>query len=295
MRIEGLRPAVCLFHQLRQLRLKLGELLLDIAKFFRRCSRLCLGLRRRRLRRRGGGPCSAGERFEERFLLLLKRLEAWSGEMFHHFGWALSHHVKPHAEDLRNHTLGLVGIAAHQLGQDIDGQHVFASTLVFGDDLQQVLARDIIAALEVDDLDVAPISNEPGDIVEGDVVAGLGVVEPAARVAFDQQWLSVTGHLRPPFTNGVVVPERLARPLIELALAFAMWMGCRVELKRLSTRVNRTEDYFAAFEDFFAVAVTSSVAFLTMAVASSATFLTAAVASSVAVLLVVSMTSSMPA
>jgi len=69
---------------------------------------------------------------------------------------------------------------------------------MFGHDLQQVLAGQVVARLQVDDLYLAPVPDERRDILEGDVIAGLGVVEPAAGIALDQQRLFSLRRPRPP-------------------------------------------------------------------------------------------------
>ena len=78
---------------------------------------------------------------------------------------------------------------------------------MFGDDLQKVLPRQVVARFQIDDLDLAPITDEPGDVLQRNVVAGLRVVEPAACVAFDQQGIGIVRHGRPPEKRAAVQPK----------------------------------------------------------------------------------------
>ena len=54
---------------------------------------------------------------------------------------------------------------------------------MFGHDLEKILPCEVVAGLEIDDLDVAPVANEARDVLERHVVRCLGVVEPSAGVA----------------------------------------------------------------------------------------------------------------
>ena len=47
---------------------------------------------------------------------------------------------------------------------------------MLGNDLQQVLAGQFIAGLEVDNLHLAASTDEGRDVLKRDVIAGLGVI-----------------------------------------------------------------------------------------------------------------------
>lgn len=78
-------------------------------------------------------------------------------------------------------------VAAHKVDQHLDRQDAFAPALVLGDDLQQILPRQVVAGLQIDDPHLPAGADEPGNVVKGDIVARLGVVEAAACIALDQQ------------------------------------------------------------------------------------------------------------
>jgi hypothetical protein len=98
------------------------------------------------------------------------------------------------AEELRDHMGGLGRVAAHEVGENVRWQHALALGLVLGDDLEEVLARQVVAGLEVHDLHLAPRADEARDVLQRDVVARLGVVEAAAGVALDEERLVGVGH-----------------------------------------------------------------------------------------------------
>ena len=86
---------------------------------------------------------------------------------------------------------GLIG-GDDQLAQELEGK---AGGLVFGildDDLGESDAREILAGLGVDHLNVSAFSDQAGDVVEVDVAAGGGVIKAAVSVFSDDDW--VRGH-----------------------------------------------------------------------------------------------------
>jgi hypothetical protein len=68
---------------------------------------------------------------------------------------------------------------------------------MLGDDLQQVLAGQVIAGFQINDLHLAARPDEACDVFQRHVIRRLGVIEPAAGVALDQKRLVGIGH-RPP-------------------------------------------------------------------------------------------------
>ena len=110
----------------------------------------------------------------------------------------LADRVEGGGEELGHHRGGLRRVAAHEVGQDVDRQDAFAPALVLGDDLQEILPREIVAGLQVDDLHVSPIPDEARDVLERHVIAGLGIVETTAGVTLDQQRVFLIGQGRLP-------------------------------------------------------------------------------------------------
>jgi hypothetical protein len=104
-----------------------------------------------------------------------------------HLRLALLEHLETHGQEVGHDRLGLRGIAAHQVGQHGDGQDALAAAFMLGDDLQEILARQVVAGFQIDDLHLAAFADEACDILERDVVRGFGVVEATACVALDQQ------------------------------------------------------------------------------------------------------------
>ena len=47
---------------------------------------------------------------------------------------------------------------------------------MFGNDLKQILAGQVVAAFEIDNLNIAPLADKTGDVVKGHIIAGLGVI-----------------------------------------------------------------------------------------------------------------------
>jgi hypothetical protein len=108
-------------------------------------------------------------------------------QILHHLGLTLAQHLEAGGKELRHDGLRLRRIAAHQIGQHIGGQDVFAPAFVLGNDLQQILPGQIVSGLQIDDLHLTATADESGDILQRDVIAGFSVVEPAAGVTLDQQ------------------------------------------------------------------------------------------------------------
>ena len=121
-------------------------------------------------------------------------------QLLQHLGLPVAQHLEARGQELRDHRLRLRGVAAHEVGQHVDRQDVLATRLVLGDDLQQILPGQIVARAQIDDANLAPLADHAGDLVQGHVVAGFGVVEPAAGIALDQQGpvgglVGIGGHL----------------------------------------------------------------------------------------------------
>ena len=144
---------------------------------------------------RAGSAPTGGHGLQEQPLLALKRLEPRhrghrvrkGRQVLHHLGLALAQHLEAGGQELRHDGLGLGRITAHQVGQHVDGQDILAPPLVLGDDLQQILPGQVVAAFQIDDLDLPPRADEAGNILKRDVIAGLGVVEPPAGITLDQK------------------------------------------------------------------------------------------------------------
>src|SRR3546814_13330991 len=58
---------------------------------------------------------------------------------------------------------------------------------MLGDDLQQHLPGQVIAALGVEDLEVLAVDDQLADILDGDVAGDVGVVEATAREFLDDE------------------------------------------------------------------------------------------------------------
>jgi hypothetical protein len=137
---------------------------------------------------------AARHRLEERFLLGAHRLEPGHGghrvdrgHVLHHLRLPLLEHLETHGQEIGHDGLRLRRIGAHQVSQHADRQNVLPPAFVFGDDLQKVLPGQVVAGFQIDDLHLAPVADEPGDIVERHVVGCLGVVEPSAGIPLDQE------------------------------------------------------------------------------------------------------------
>src|SRR5690606_8093173 len=108
---------------------------------------------------------------------------------------AFAQHLERGGEELWDNALRTGGVAADKICQHIDRQHVLAPAFVLGDDLQEILPGEVVTRLEVDDLDLAPLADERGDVFERHIVAGFRVVEPTARVPLDQKRLGILCHI----------------------------------------------------------------------------------------------------
>jgi methyl-accepting chemotaxis protein len=88
----------------------------------------------------------------------------------------------------RHQELQVVAIEADQLAQEVDGQHVLPLRLFLDDDLGQDRAGDVLAGLGILDREIGPVAHHLGEIIQGHVGTGGGVVEPAIGVFLDDDW-----------------------------------------------------------------------------------------------------------
>ena len=56
---------------------------------------------------------------------------------------------------------------------------------MFGDNLEKVLACQVIARLQIHDLHLPAFTDETGDILKCDIIAGFGVVQTATGITLD--------------------------------------------------------------------------------------------------------------
>jgi hypothetical protein len=85
-----------------------------------------------------------------------------------------------------HHPLHRVAVEADDLRQHLGAEHRHSAGFLFEDDLQQDLARQILARLRVDHLKFLLFEHELLDVGQRDVGAGLRVVQPAVRILLDQ-------------------------------------------------------------------------------------------------------------
>ncbi len=85
-----------------------------------------------------------------------------------------------------HHALHRMAVEADDLREHRGGEHRRAARLLLQDDLQQDAARQVLAGLGVDDLELLVLEHQLLDVGQRDVGARLGVVEPAVRVLLDQ-------------------------------------------------------------------------------------------------------------
>src|SRR5690606_14208212 len=98
----------------------------------------------------------------------------------------LLHEGLHRAVQVRAHeALQRVAVQADDLRQQLGREHRLPVLLVLGDDLQQHLPGQVLAALGVADLEVLAVDDQLADILDGDVAGNVRVVEAAVRIFLD--------------------------------------------------------------------------------------------------------------
>ena len=113
----------------------------------------------------------------------------------------VAQHLEGRLQELRHNAGARRHVAAHEVVQHIHGKYVFSTAFMLGDDLQKILAGQVVAGLQIDDLHLSALTNETRDILKRDVVAGLGVIKAAAGVALDQKGFFSISHGLPPYSE----------------------------------------------------------------------------------------------
>ena len=85
----------------------------------------------------------------------------------------------------RHQILEVVAIPTDELAQEVDGQEVLALALLSDNDLRQHRAGEVFAGLGVIDHEVGAILYHLAQVVERDIAARRGVVEPPVGVFLD--------------------------------------------------------------------------------------------------------------
>ena len=101
---------------------------------------------------------------------------------------------------------------------------------MFCDDLQKILAGEIITGLQIDNLNFASLAEQRCDIFQRDVIAGLRVVETPARISLDQQWFVFFRHAISPSPDAALqlragFCKKKGRALKKLALLVCAIQG----------------------------------------------------------------------
>jgi hypothetical protein len=107
----------------------------------------------------------------QRFLLVQERLDAL-------------------LEEAREEALHRIAVEADDRLEHGRAQDRPPELLLFGNDLQQDVARDVRARLVLDDADLLALDDEQADVVEGDVAALRSVVQATVRVLLDEAFLA---------------------------------------------------------------------------------------------------------
>src|SRR5690606_6756855 len=82
-------------------------------------------------------------------------------------------------------ALQRVAVEADDLAEQLGREHWLPVLLVLGDDLQQHLPGQVLAALGVADLEVLAVDDQLADVLDGDVARNVGVVEATVRILLD--------------------------------------------------------------------------------------------------------------
>ncbi len=85
-----------------------------------------------------------------------------------------------------HHALHGVAIETDDLRQHVAGEHRRAAGLFFQDDLQQDAAGQVFVGLGIDHIEFFIIEHQLLDVRQGDVGAGLGIVQTAIGIFFNQ-------------------------------------------------------------------------------------------------------------
>src|SRR5690606_5677747 len=149
---------------------------------------------------RGGRVGVAPHAGDQVLLEVLPHFHVALGELVHHRPGRLPEHAAHLLAELRlllheglhgavevgaHEALQRVPVQADDLAQQLGRQHRLPVLFMLGDDLQQHLAGEVVAALGVADLEVLAIDDELADVFDGDVARDVGVVEAAVRILLD--------------------------------------------------------------------------------------------------------------
>ena len=93
--------------------------------------------------------------------------------------------VQAFVEIAPDEVLQTAAVAADHLREEIAAHQRFAAAFLFGDDLQQDAARDVLLRLAIEHDEIDALDDQPTDVRERHVAAFGRVVEPAVRVLAD--------------------------------------------------------------------------------------------------------------
>src|SRR5664279_252310 len=228
--MSGYWGALSLAAELIELLLHIVELLLELVHLAAgRALRLVFRWLALAARERRGehGECLF-EHFHVAPHLILERAEAADAEglrdLLAEFALLAGERLHGLFEEARHHHLHAVAVEADQLPQEGDRQQALPFlVLLLGNDLRQHRARDVLAGLGVKDDEILAFLHHGGEVLECDVCAGPGIVEPPVGVFLDcdrlffvshgddiapAPSLSITGFglRRPPFCGGAAGP-----------------------------------------------------------------------------------------
>ena len=142
-------------------------------------------------RRAAAGQC---------LLEILPDLQVALGELVHHRPRRLSEqaahllaellllleeHLHRALEVVAHEALQRIAVEADDLAEQLRGEHRLAVLLMLGDDLQQHLPGQVVAALGVAHLEVLALDDQLAHVLDGDVAGDLGVVEPTVGILLD--------------------------------------------------------------------------------------------------------------
>ena len=131
--------------------------------------------------------------------LILERAERTAAESLRHlvskFFLLAGERVDGDFEIARHQHLHAVAIEADELAQEGDGKETLPLlVLLLEDDLGQYLAGDVLAGLGVMDEEILARLHHGGEVFEGDIGAGAGVVEAPVGVFLDGDRLVGLSH-----------------------------------------------------------------------------------------------------
>jgi hypothetical protein len=102
-------------------------------------------------------------------------------------------------EIARHQHLHAVAIKADELAQEVNRHKALpVLSFLFENDLGQHRTRNVIPALGVEDHKIIAFLDHGGEVLERDISARAGIVEPPVRVFFDRDGFIFLGHDRSP-------------------------------------------------------------------------------------------------